>query len=179
MWQTPPHGHDLSYIHEACVRNADSETAKQSAVKRARKWAKGIVSNIATAASAFLTAPTSWLSDTGSGNDLVSKSDIDVRLLDLIMPTDAEYTLFTANGPIPVTEKALLQVAPLGEVIEPLVMESCPPVLTVGKSTWSRAGVSTGRHTRLHTTSSRMEHESSMLLREIVPTLLTALPEGV
>ena len=49
------------------------------------------------------------------------------------MPTDAEYTLVTANGPIPVTEKALLQVAPLGEVIEPLVMESCPPVLTVGK----------------------------------------------
>ena len=133
MTQTPVRGHDITWQHNDWIRNCDPVVSERSAVRRAKKWARGVQNKICSFVATASGRPRECLSDAGSGNDLVCKDDIDSSLRDLIVPAGRVVELITANGLMTVTEKALLQVEPLGCVIEPLVLESCPPVLTVGK----------------------------------------------
>ncbi|WP_288992891.1 hypothetical protein [uncultured Marinobacter sp.] len=74
----------------------------------------------------------SWLMDTGCGHDLVGKRDLKnvlVKLSNAISP----LTFNTANGKTRATEQAPLFCSELKENIKPYVLESTPPVLSVGK----------------------------------------------
>ena len=72
-----------------------------------------------------------WLMDTGSGLDLVSKSDVR-NMKHMIVASENPVMLATANGVTSVDEEIALRVEALDETIKPFVLESTPSVLTVG-----------------------------------------------
>ena len=72
-----------------------------------------------------------WLMDTGSGLDLVSKSDVR-NMKHMVVASENPVMLATANGVTTVDEEIALRVEALDETIKPFVLESTPSVLTVG-----------------------------------------------
>jgi hypothetical protein len=76
-------------------------------------------------------APRSWLMDTGSGNDLISETQVPKRAEREEL--DESISLNTANGLITVDEQAIMQSIALGDVVEPLILPSTPAVLSIGK----------------------------------------------
>jgi hypothetical protein len=68
----------------------------------------------------------------GSGNDLVSLCDVPAGHRDSVHEGDCTYLLSTAGG---ITESSLrvhTQVGATDENIEPLLLDSTPPVMSVG-----------------------------------------------
>ena len=72
-----------------------------------------------------------WLMDTGSGLDLVSKSDVR-NMKHMVVSSENPVMLATANGITSVDQEIALRVEALDETIKPFVLESTPSVLTVG-----------------------------------------------
>ncbi len=73
-----------------------------------------------------------WLVDTGSGHDLASAKHIQHTQHELSTREVAMW-LSTANGTTQVKEDALIDIHPLGETMDALVLDNTPPVLSVGK----------------------------------------------
>ncbi len=77
-------------------------------------------------------AVSDWLMDTGSGNDLLAESQLGASAVDL-EPCTEPVLLNTANGLARVERQVPLDLLPLGESASALVLQSTPPVLSIGK----------------------------------------------
>jgi hypothetical protein len=78
--------------------------------------------------------PKKWLMDTGSAVDLVSVHDIPAKWEKSILTGGPKIKLSTANGFMLADKRIPLQVGSFGGIeVEPLLLPSTPPVLSVGK----------------------------------------------
>ena len=77
--------------------------------------------------------PRRWLVDTGSAFDLVSEKDVPSWYKSQVVPSDVAIELSTANGRALVDTKVPMQIGPLHEDVEPLVLPNTPPVISVGR----------------------------------------------
>ena len=76
--------------------------------------------------------PRRWIADTGSGNDLVAKYEVDPRMYDMATPLDTPLILHAAGANSEVTETIPIQIASIFEIANCLQLETTPAVLTVG-----------------------------------------------
>ena len=74
-----------------------------------------------------------WAADTGSGNHLVGRRQIDNRDIDIKMPLSKPKKLQTANGIIMVNDCTRLHSDALGEDIEVIELQSTADVVSVGR----------------------------------------------
>ena len=85
-------------------------------------------------AAALTLGPQRWIMDTGSPFDLVGRNEIPKSYVNKnIAESEFEITLNTANGETDVNWTLPLQVAPLGETVNPFLLENTPAVLSVGR----------------------------------------------
>ena len=88
----------------------------------------------AAAASHKDLGPDKWLMDTGCGSDLIGIDDIPkFNLEKMLTQCTSEIQLHTANGITTVQNEVILQVKNLREEVTALVLDSTPPVLSIGK----------------------------------------------
>jgi hypothetical protein len=82
----------------------------------------------------MIVTPVAWLSDTGASIDLIGRDYVDPILLEeMIEIIDKPIKLFTASSSVPKLDtKVRMQLAPIREDVEPIVVPSCPPLLSVG-----------------------------------------------
>jgi hypothetical protein len=73
-----------------------------------------------------------WLIISGCGWDLVDVSNVQHLRLEQIEGSRCPK-LWTANGMLSATQRAVLTIEPLGEVCYPLVLNSTPDVLSLGR----------------------------------------------
>ena len=71
--------------------------------------------------------------DTGSGYDLVARNEVPSVLMGFARHADEPLELHTANGATLADEVVDLQVGPLLEVVSPLLLDSTPAVLSIGR----------------------------------------------
>ena len=71
--------------------------------------------------------------DTVSAVDLVSARDVPSDYVHGVLPLDVPISLSAANGRMLATKCVEMQVGKLADVVSPLVLNSTPPVLSVGK----------------------------------------------
>ena len=77
--------------------------------------------------------PGKWLADTGCGFDLVDKADVpDWAMQNFLTELAEPVVLNTANGQVVCDKTVSLQVGPLCQEIEPLILEDTPSVLSIG-----------------------------------------------
>ena len=74
-----------------------------------------------------------WAVDTASANHLVGRSKIDNEDAHLLQKMDRPKRLATANGIITMDQTADVHVGSLNLTVAPIVMTSCPDVLSAGK----------------------------------------------
>ena len=75
-----------------------------------------------------------FLADTGSEEDLISKSDCRAHFPDVpIGPSTRPVSLITANGPVKGNQSVKLEVPEISSTLECYVLESTPPVCSVGR----------------------------------------------
>ena len=91
------------------------------------------VETTGVAASGDHGGPDKWLIDTGSGYDLVGRNDVPGWAMDSMLEDSSPIDLHTANGITTVDKTVSLQVMGLMEAVKPLVLQSTPAVLSVGK----------------------------------------------
>ena len=72
-----------------------------------------------------------WILDTGSGVDLVAKTDV-AHADKHIEKAGRAADFATANGKTTATKVCRASMPPLGEEIIPYVLDDTPPVLSVG-----------------------------------------------
>jgi hypothetical protein len=89
--------------------------------------------SIAAPAMAKFFGPRRWLVDTGSAFDLVGRKDVPEAHLSAAEPARRPIQLKTANGVTTVDEEIILQCGPLKEHVYPLLLDSTPAVLSVGR----------------------------------------------
>ena len=76
-----------------------------------------------------------FLADTGSEEDLISKNEKQAHFPDIPIGAAARpVSLITANGPVQGNASVKLDVPELGSTLECYVLESTPPVCSVGRS---------------------------------------------
>ena len=80
-----------------------------------------------------MTGPRRWIADTGSGHDIIGDHDVSDWLREGAESASEVVELHTANGIARVDTMIPVQVFPLKTVVMPLLLESCPPVLSVGR----------------------------------------------
>ena len=71
--------------------------------------------------------------DTGSGHDLISRNVASDSVMHNIKHMDEPVTLSTANGLIRVDDRLPLKLRSVNSSVAPLVLDSCPSVLSIGK----------------------------------------------
>eukprot|EP00971_Amphidinium_carterae_P196349 3895817-Amphidinium_carterae.2 len=74
-----------------------------------------------------------WVADTGSGNDLLGRNFVSNDELDSACTLPRQKKLRTANGKVDVFSKVTCEVESLNVHVEPLLLDECPPVLSIGK----------------------------------------------
>ena len=75
-----------------------------------------------------------FLADTCSEEDLISKSDHEAHFSGTpVGRSDRPVSLITANGPMQGNKSVKLEVPELGSTLECYVLESTPPVCSVGR----------------------------------------------
>ena len=75
-----------------------------------------------------------FLADTGSEEDLISKTDCRAHFPDVpIGPSSRPVSLITANGPVKGNQSVKLDVPEINSTLECYVLESTPPVCSVGR----------------------------------------------
>ena len=79
-----------------------------------------------------LGGPKWWVADTGSGNDLISRKFLSGKDEKKIKPS-TPITLNTANDTVVSSEVVPMRMSLTKEKIEPLVLNSVPPVMSVGR----------------------------------------------
>ena len=133
------------YRHEEWLRRITPEDAMRNALESAKSmanpesWRGPSADDQAKAscrvapASGDTSGPDRWLMDTGSGYDLVAKSDVPHVLLGNAYRAEESLELHTANGATLADTVVDLQVGPLLEVVSPLLLESTPAVLSIGR----------------------------------------------
>ena len=89
--------------------------------------------DIAAPAEDNASGPKEWLMDTGSGHDLIGRSDLSSGALARRQPAECPITLNTANGLYHADEEIPMLVHALDEGIRPLLMESTPAVISIGR----------------------------------------------
>ena len=72
-----------------------------------------------------------WIGDTGCGHDLVERGHV-IAPAQQIQAVGKSVSLRTANGAVQSTERAQIALHELFERINPIVMKSTPPVLSIG-----------------------------------------------
>jgi hypothetical protein len=77
--------------------------------------------------------PDRWLIDTGSGHDLVGRRDVSAAVLRTTRPARCPLVLCTANGDAEANKEVDVPVQSLGGSVSPLLLDSTPPVLSVGR----------------------------------------------
>ena len=75
--------------------------------------------------------PKRWIADTGSGNDLVSRCEVDPRICDMATPLETPLILHAAGADSEVTETIPVQIASIFEIADCLQLETTPAVLTL------------------------------------------------
>ena len=134
-----PAPRNLSYKH---VGMPTVSAAERAARAKARRLAKEVGARTRrddeeepTAAPALSRwcGPTRWLMDTGSAFDLIGEKDVPAWYRSRAEDADSDVELSTANGRTVVDKKIPMQVGALLEVVEPLLLPSTPPVLSLGK----------------------------------------------
>ena len=117
-----------------------NKPSPEAALARALKGAKALCKEIgipfrtvAAPATAAFIGPRRWLVDTGSAFDLVGRKDVPERFMSFVEPARQPVKLKTANGSTTVDEEITLQCGPLREHVHPLLLESSPAVLSVGR----------------------------------------------
>jgi len=77
----------------------------------------------------MIVTPVAWLSDTGASIDLIGRDYVDPILLEEMTEIiDKPIKFFTASGSVPELDtKVKMQLAPIREDVEPIVVPSCPP----------------------------------------------------
>jgi hypothetical protein len=78
--------------------------------------------------------------DTGSGHDLISRDIANKSVMQNVRRMDEPVTLCTANGLIQVDEQLPLKLNSVQSSVSPLVLDSCPSVLSIGKRCISGKG---------------------------------------
>ena len=73
-----------------------------------------------------------WLMDTGCGHDLLSDAQAK-KLGARLRPASEEVSLQTANGVTTPQHEAPLRIAELHEDVVPLILNSTPAVLSIGR----------------------------------------------
>ena len=141
----PKKGHDLSYRHPVPNRKVDPGEHERVAWAVARVLAaslghheepdagRGLVETPAATTDTHASGPNKWLIDTGSGFDLVGREEIPDWALDSMLTPRSTINLHTASGMTTVNEVVSLQVRGLMQEVTPLVLDSTPAVLSVGK----------------------------------------------
>ncbi|KAI4258793.1 MAG: hypothetical protein L6R35_007468, partial [Caloplaca aegaea] len=74
-----------------------------------------------------------WIVDTGAGSDIIGRNLIRKSWLPHVTDMDTTYRVSTANGVTEVDKKMDLYVPVLREVVQPMVMDENPPLMSVGK----------------------------------------------
>ena len=75
-----------------------------------------------------------FLADTGSEEDLISKSDCRAHFPDVpVGPSSRPVSLITANGPVKGNQSVKLEVPEISSTPDSYVLESTPPVCSVGR----------------------------------------------
>jgi hypothetical protein len=77
--------------------------------------------------------PSLIMADTGSPNDLIGRSDVPKGCKIIQLDDDDRVELNTAGGTIFVTSSTEIPCTVLNEIIEPLVLDDSPTVLSIGK----------------------------------------------
>ena len=77
--------------------------------------------------------PGYWIVDTGSGNHLISADKLKSGWKRYLHKTDVDHFLATANGNITVNKAVGVASKALSKIIEALLLENSPSVLSVGK----------------------------------------------
>ena len=73
-----------------------------------------------------------WIADTGCGNDLICKYDAIDTGIPLHLPQRL-MTFITANGGTRTNVTCPFRIKELEDALKPYVLDSTPPVLSVGK----------------------------------------------
>ena len=145
MKKTPEPTHDLNYKHSEALRKIKPEDALKTALERGNLLAdqcKSILMCVAAAIGKY--GPKRWLQDTGSGNDLISKKEVDPKSKRI--PLSDPLHLQTANDIISVRERVRMKVKATKETIEPLLLRSTPAVMSVGFRCVEKVTNLHGRH---------------------------------
>ena len=80
-----------------------------------------------------LGGPKWWVADSGSGNDLISRKFLSEKDEKRIRPTLVPVTLNTANDTVVTSEVVPMRMSLTKEKIQPLVLKSVPPVMSIGR----------------------------------------------
>eukprot|EP00971_Amphidinium_carterae_P313941 6239549-Amphidinium_carterae.1 len=75
----------------------------------------------------------SWLGDTGAGRDLIGRGKLREDELARICRMHKKCRFNTANGSVTADEKVKCEISSLGRALEPVVLEQCPPVMSIGR----------------------------------------------
>ena len=131
MKKTPEPTHDLNYKHSDTLKKIKPEDALNNALERGNQLAEQCQAILlCVAAPIGKYGPKRWLQDTGSGNDLISKREVDPRSKRI--PLSDPLHLQTANDIISVKDRVRMKVKATNETIEPLLLRSTPAVMSVG-----------------------------------------------
>ena len=167
MWKTGSDRKDHNYQHSEWLRALSPQIAESQAAKRARRWAKRIYKNasdgianavqyvsnafenhdrdvgtalaVRAAEEVHYVTPDEWLSDTGTPLDLIGRAHVDQRLHEFIEELENPMKFQTANNVTRANQLVEMQVDPLDENVRPIILDNCPPALTVGER-WMEKG---------------------------------------
>ena len=135
----------LQALHTPIVPQPSGPDVERLAIVRASRLAKQLGQDSGTEVSAAvivasaastcerIDGPSRWIMDTGSGFDLIGMHDLSSKMLADAHVVSDSIELHTANGVTIVDQAVPLQVGPLIENVIPLMLDSTPAVLSVGR----------------------------------------------
>ena len=117
----------------------------------------------------------SWVIDTGSGHNLVPRTDLNAEELQAIRPASEPLRLSTANGVIKVRDVTDCRISEFGQVLESRVLDKTLRVLSVQQLvekqgaafSWTPEGAKLVMHGKTH----------YLLVKQGVPLLALAALE--
>ena len=119
------HGLEYAYLK----RKLESTAHKLAGRRRIRGRARFHAANASTGTQ----EPFRWLLDTGSGIDLMSKKKLSNDDKKHVHWATSIITLLTANGKKQVDKAVKMMCSAMHEVIDPLLLDDTPPVLSIGR----------------------------------------------
>jgi hypothetical protein len=136
LWEYKAKKRKPNYCLSKEIRDLDPEKEAERAIREARALAQELEiedSVVPAAAAGDGEGPRRWLVDTGSAYNLIGRADVPEWHLEDAEPTRHAVELMTANGRTVVEEEILMQCAALRTHVSPLLLNSSPAVLSVGR----------------------------------------------